>query len=341
VVVQDRHAAVGYHLVKDVYGDDEMSAMVQVLQPQGRPLDREEEFRVFLNMLAHHDQFGVLSTGEGSLALLCETVEWRRAQNAREAVRKQKRDLSLLLLLNLADIAVAMAGDLGSPTAGALSTFKVERVVADWKRVMRAIAQAEGSRAEFARLLLLQAQAPEVAIERVARLYLDACPPKEFLTTPPDRMSDDEKLRALARAEDSKRAEREAVEREAYQQMADVLKGDFLSFCTSQALLCKFDYFRKFIEALLRTLEDTGEDPKKRRHSIKLIVEILDTLVRSYRALTTGAGGAPQRVGVQMMGLTRTTEITDKILSVLVGGTTDQQALRWIAEEIGAWLFID
>ncbi|HEY3284781.1 MAG TPA: HD domain-containing protein [Armatimonadota bacterium] len=198
---RDRHPLEGYQYILNVRPDE--SVRLRELLGGG------EDYRLLCQLIRYHDLFGVVGTGEGSAAVLVDALALHSS-----SAREQKAILSLLLVLNLADISGTVP--LKSRKAGTLAT--------DWQRLCSAVDTAGGDRQKFGEILIRSEQSPAAAIERIRRLLVERAP--------------EELVPFLSRVDT----------------IADIVTTtmgtQFYDFWSDFALVCKLDYALRFIGRL-------------------------------------------------------------------------------------------
>lgn len=159
VIQKDRHPTVGYYHVTLVEHQDKDHKDSKNLESI---LDRRM-YRILCDMIRYHDLFGVVGTGEGSLAVLVDTIPYRLS-----GIEEQQTILSLLMFLNISDISGTIE----------LKSTKAGTIAGDWQRLSRMLAKSKGSREKFSRRLILSEQTANSAIERIRRLLIERAPKK-------------------------------------------------------------------------------------------------------------------------------------------------------------------
>jgi hypothetical protein len=209
---------------------------------------------------------------------------------------EQLANLSLLLCLNLSDIAGVIP--LKSPKAGTLA--------ADWLRLRGHLESAKGDRQRFSNDLVRSEQTPAQAIERIRRLLLER---------PPDTMrsafDDPDKIGEILRI---------------------TMGTQFYEFWADFALVCKMDYCLRFVIKLEAYVADNKLESDR---VIEVLIALTKELVQSYSALTKRLDGSRRRIGIEVSGWTRTPQISDSLISILISNLP--LGVGWAAEEATAW----
>jgi len=310
---RDRHPILGQHLLESI-SDDDTRKFKSIC---------DEWFFMMTQLIGHHDLFGVLCTGEASRPVLIDALRLQEAEKA----------ISCLVTLNLADIF----GTLPKMAPRIMTT-----VLNDWKFIVNLISQQEPEegivyKSSLERQILTQAQEQERTTERVKRLlvttfYMLKKIPNEEQEILAQSVTSDVVLDALKTR----------------------LGPGLRVFCNDFALVCKFDYTLRFFVDLV----EAWVDEQKRRSSLKreqkepsnlkdvdirgiaaIIVEVFERLVTNYRDLTRHREGWPRRIGIELLGLTRSKQISESVIGFLLSDRRTE-GVNWIADEATAWYFI-
>jgi hypothetical protein len=128
--------------------------------------------------------------------------------------------------------------------------------------------------------------------------------------------------------------------------LAKRLGPELTVFCSDFALLCKLDYALRFFARLTmkwieRELKNTSGETQNIGVAglADIIVEFLARLVTNYRDLTFHKDGSRRRIGIELMGLTRANDISDRIIELLLSDHRIE-GVNWAADEVTAWYFI-
>lgn len=312
---RDRHPMLGQHLLESA-SDEATRHFKDILG---------DSFSMMHQLIAHHDLFGVLCTGEASRPVLIDALRLGEA----------KRTIDCLVTLNLADIY----GALSRMTPSIMTT-----VLNDWRFVGGLILDQtpiEGIiyKSKLEKQILYQAQEQERATERIRRLVFTVV---HMLRKVPQNDRD-----ALGRIITN-------------DFVLDALKKrlgpELRVFCHDFALVCKFDYtLRFFVDLVARWVDNEKEklraielqnpnevvsvDKIDMSGIVAIIVELLVRLVTNYRDLTIQREAGRRRIGIELLGLTRSEEISERVISLLLSNRYTE-GVNWVADEATAWYFI-
>lgn len=324
VISNDHHVTRGVHLMRDV-NDSDRNAVESLF-------DNLWDKRCFWSIVAHHDIFGNLCTGEASLPALTDIIGWTAEEESEvSSGRNALAQLSFLNWFNLADSNASLIQYLNGIT-------KVEamRYLLDWQLVINYLSKSRNiKRDEFKSWTLETASRPDRTILRISRL-IASCYRKEV------EYIDYEKERNI----------RALVEEE-----LQALHGPrFERFCYRFARFCKLDYALGFFYLLMRdALHEQGlkksyaNDKKTRNYKQReekalrnmtiRTCAILDRIVAEYGHLVDRDPRSAPRLGVDMSKLTNPKETGESICGSLK--RTPAGALWWLIDEIGIWLYGD
>ncbi|UCG12862.1 MAG: HD domain-containing protein, partial [Deltaproteobacteria bacterium] len=337
---RDRHAILGRHIIEsppDPNGDEELRKFHEILGHS------DERFAEMIRLIGHHDLYGVLCTGEASRPVLIDVAGFKPDRHAWSA-------LGNLFVLNIADIY------------GTLPDFvpeKLRLMAEDWSFVSGLLPSSGDAfvyRKKFEDRIYADSQHPAYAAERIWRLLTAATLLLPVRSPEEEGLFDDE-------------AEKQRfVEKVTPGMVRDALRAELgpglASFCNDFSLVCKFDYTLRFIVRLShawvsRQLDRAAERPDKgRRKTPKvrqtgkrkadqllpselaaIVVELFVRLVNNYRDLTVHKRGWPQRIGIELMGLTRSREIEQRVIDLLLSPRR-AEGINWAADEATAWYFV-
>jgi hypothetical protein len=132
------------------------------------------------------------------------------------------------------------------------------------------------------------------------------------------------------------------------------LGARMVEFCDSFALICKFNYALRFVVKLVHSWidekaplvrrQDQIVEPKQMfdmidvRDIATLAVELFVRLTENYQDLTRPKGQHQCRIGIELLGVTRSESISKRIVSLLLDERKDL-GLNWIADEATVWYF--
>lgn len=308
VIHRDRHTMLGQHLLESI-SDDATRSFKTIL---------DGSYLMMSQLIAHHDLFGVLWTGEASRPVLVDALRLKQAEET----------INALVTLNLADIY----GALSRMTPRIMTT-----VLNDWKFIRGLIREEEPVegivyKSDLERAILKQSQEQERTTERLRRLLVTIIYMLKNLT-------DDEKT-SLARG---------VTNDVVFDALKNRLGPELRVFCFDFALVCKFDYTLRFFVDLVSAWvkkQKAARDPEginigevDIRGISAILVEILVRLVTNYRDLTRQREGWPRRIGIELLGLTRSTGISKRVIELLLSGRRTE-GVNWIADEATAWYFV-
>lgn len=283
----DRHPAIGWYLVTSMY-PAERARLRGMLNPA--------DLRTLLTIIRDHDKFGVLSTGEGSMPLLASITNLMQ-----EEVKTQKKRLTALMLVSLADMSASFP--LTSCVAGT--------VTLDWGRMIAALENAWGDRGRLLDHIVHEAQQYENTVERIRRLLMEASLDPDGQWKPID--------------------DRELV--------SDVLKTTFMNridvFCEDFALVAKLDYSLKFFRLVVQRCRERGTDsPTTIAH---ILISILKGIVDTYSGMLHSRRGRHQIIGIEFSGLTppHAPERANALIDLLL--ERPAEGLAWLLSDVPAW----
>ncbi len=226
IIDSDRHVSRGVHLMRDV-NEEDRKAFEHELMGGGF-----EDKHNFWTLLSHHDIFGCLCTGEGSLPALSQMVSWS-GDKIMEFHKSPAALVSYLVLLNTAD------GDSSLRFVSKLNglrTVEAKRYLEDWETVKNMLwddnnkMPNETTREQFRESLLSWASHPETTIERITRLITTSY----RMQVSSDLLLDESEVRKLVEDE------------------LEMLHGARLQmFCYLFARFCKIDYGRRFFDVVM------------------------------------------------------------------------------------------
>jgi hypothetical protein len=128
-----------------------------------------------------------------------------------------------------------------------------------------------------------------------------------------------------------------------------------VDFCDCFALVCKFNYALRFIQPLVTAwinekvaflrVQDSLDDPKGLLEKIDVrdiaatIVELFSRIMENYADLTWQKGQRQRRIGIELLGVTRSHTISDRIIELLL---SDRRAegINWVVDEATAWFLV-
>ena len=206
------HPRLGANIIRNL-DEKERTKMVNglALKTIDKPKSKEHRFSLLCSVIEHHDKFGVVSTGEGSLALFSDILYFRSYEKEIGGIKK---NITSVMLINLADIAaVCTAKDEVKAKATkllaeilkdrykhdpllqsaayqqlveiwqdtnsylGLNADKVINILKDWEELINAIEEESvlGNRTKLKDYLIRLDQNPYRTINRVRRLLIESC----------------------------------------------------------------------------------------------------------------------------------------------------------------------
>jgi hypothetical protein len=141
--------------------------------------------------------------------------------------------------------------------------------------------------------------------------------------------------------------------------VVDALRKRFgprlVDFCDCFALVCKLNYALRFIQPLVTAwidekvaflrVQDRLDDPKlvfeviDVREIAQTIVEIFSRIMENYESLTYHKGQRQRRIGIELLGVTRSPLILDRIIGLLLS-ERKAEGINWVVDEATAWYFV-
>ena len=320
---RDRHAILGRHIIEsppNPNADDDLRKFHRILG------DDDELFSQMIRLIGYHDLYGVLCTGEASRPVLIDVAGFKPDADAWKA-------LGYLFVLNIADIY------------GTLPDFvpsKLDMMAEDWSFVSGLLPSSGDSfiyRKVFENRIFEDSQHPAYAAERIWRLLTAALLMLPVKSSTEQGLFDTEAERQRFTDKVTPGVVRDALTAE--------LGPGLGSFCNDFALVCKFDYTLRFIVRLSHAWVSHQFDLRERRDTDQLlpselaaiVVELFVRLVNNYRDLTVHRRGWSQRIGIELMGLTRSREIEQRVIDLLLGPRR-AEGINWAADEATAWYFV-
>jgi hypothetical protein len=268
VVQRDRHPTIGfYHM------------LFSPEQPRFRAMFRTElDYWLFLHIVRNHDVFGVVSTGEGSLAALVDLIPLREMADA-----DRLGILHLFLRINLADIAGTVP----------VRINKITNLMDDLERAAAAMPSGgKGKQAHsgqgFREALLASDRSVGRAVARIQRIL--------FEPGIPDYCVDGLDI---------------TIERE----LVAIMGSNVHQFADNLAHVCKIDYLLRFVRALQ---QHAIAQSVPSRSLVNALVSLLCRVVMEYGDLTRRADGSRRRIGIAVKGWTREPNATTKLCQMLL-----------------------
>jgi hypothetical protein len=129
----------------------------------------------------------------------------------------------------------------------------------------------------------------------------------------------------------------------------------YIEFCDCFALVCKFNYALRFIQPLVTAwinekvaflrVQDRLDDPKRAfeiidvREIAATIVEIFSRIMDNYADLTWQKSQRQRRIGIELLGVTRSNLIMNRIIELLLS-ERKAEGVNWVVDEATAWYFV-
>lgn len=283
-----------------------------------RAIYGEEKFRQIQRVVAYHDRFGVVSTGEASFAILADMLDrGTTAANTKLAAR----NIFHVLVLNTIDASTYFDGRLPNE--------KLEDYLRDWHVCCGApdspLQRSNGDRAEFERLLLDMASRTEYTIDRVSRIL------KESYRGFYDRIREGQ----------SYPSDPPPIPTVNFRQLAGEALNPELGFRFNDFRL-DFAYITKLDYLLSLTQKVVHHYMLNQREMLDLAV-CLVSAVKKLQDQFSGLirrGDMRYRVGVDLSILKGTSEVQDRIAALLSGPLSGlSYGLEWLAQEATAYPF--
>lgn len=334
-IVRERHPTEGYFLLMYLFPpqNDRLADLVG---------DRKIH-ELLLSLIRDHDKFGILSTGEASLPVIADLLN-----PALKATRCYQVAIVALMLLNLADMADSAAGGLGP--------LQTSFVVEDTQLLLRHLEHTGGSWAEFTESLVAEEAQPGRVTGRIARLVDTAYKIAERMQR--DRAQQWQKRRRKPPDDLSYTYDAaywapipfpRIVNEVDKQLRVFLIGGAYSRFCEDLAHFCKFDYGLYFFGEMARQFHLASIAAGRREFPlgdfVAALVEIIKSIIDTYREFGERRDSMVPRVGVQMQALRRNANITETITGLLAQLPPNapkyaHEAISWITHEVSVWLFI-
>ncbi len=321
-IVKERHPTEGYYLLQYLFPDESKKFQLMV---------GTDAFHLLLSVIRDHDKFGIISTGEASLNVMIDLLNPAKAE-----VQFYNMAVVILMLTNLADIAVS--------APDGFSSLQAKWILADVTDLLKAIGLGEGNRLEVNwNLLKMDSNASKTTC-RIARL-VDACY---------KNAKDVQKRLHQKGIEKYDDADWENISIETITDVVDrklqvhFLGSSYQQFCSELAHYCKFDYALYFFGEVARQLNLKRLQENKNQYPIEdlvgLVIQVIKSIVATYRELIHESEVAPRRIGIQMQSLLR--DGVKETVTCFLAGTRGPSSrdvanvVSWITNEVSAWLFI-
>jgi hypothetical protein len=202
------HPRLGINILRNL-DETERTKMVDALAMENDKDSKSNEnrFSLLCSIVEHHDKFGVVSTGEGSLAIFSDILYFRSDEKSIDGIKK---NITSVMVLNLADIAAVCTANVdiqkraaelvsailinGTPVNSTdygelfkiwkdrdsflgLSCDKVTNILEDWQELINATEDRNvlGNRTKLREYLLRLDQNPDRTIKRIIRIIKECC----------------------------------------------------------------------------------------------------------------------------------------------------------------------
>jgi len=371
------HPRLGFNILR--YSDQgEQTKMIDLLaiDPKEDPKSKEHRFSIICSIVEHHDKFGVVSTGEASLAIFSDILYFRSDESEKAGIRK---NITSVMLITLADIAAVCSQNLDekdkrkaqelvfellenksldqkkacsdllaiwrkSSSYMGLTYDKVTNIMEDWKELIDAIKDSNWDRTSLRVHLIRKDQNPYRTIKRIIRLLKECCYPTGCETLLPCISETDVESNLIS------------------------IFGShqFQDFCIKFAYIAKMDYGLKFFKgivcACIRKVTNTenlikdgwlklnaaeqkrlngwsNEDKQDLINRVtKIFIKVIREIIHRYNSMFEMKLESAYRFGLQMRNLTEDANVRKNILDYLcVVNDKENIALTWIADEVTFW----
>ena len=337
---------------------------------------KDHRFSLVCSIVEHHDKFGVVSTGEASLAIFSDILYFRSDKNAEQGIKK---NITAVMLVNLADIAAVCKTDIDKKikiTAQelvykilenkttdnkgnykklldicknkdlflGLNVDKITNILDDWNDLVESTEIVDWDRTKLREYLIRLDQNPYRTIKRIIRLIKECC-----YTTNCDPL-----LISVSETD---------VESTLISFFGS---HQFQDFCLKFAYVAKMDYGLKFFKGIVcrcvrneTNTESTEKDgwlklngveqkklkswPNEKKQAIinkvsKIFIQVISEIIRRYNSMFELKLESAYRLGLQMRNLTEDAKVREDILDYLcVKDDKEHVALTWIADEVTFW----
>ena len=347
VIHRDKHPMLGQHLLESLNDNDRKQFLEIFSSINKENSSGEKSFYSMLDLVGHHDLFGTLCTGEASRTAFIEASGLRLRE-----MEDAKRIIDFIVILNMADIYGSI---------GPLPKERAEMILNDWytfeifmesanpivelfsgkadKKKQNLLKDLLVSKKDLENKLTESEQEPEKTIERIRRIVVSG-----IIYGKDTIKGDDGKEIPFNKDLRIKLADKITPDmiRSIF---VKELGPDLQSFCRDFALICKLDYTLRFITTfcdkwkLKNILSNSNNDDYHLETLIIIILDVLIRLVRCYSDLTLQKDGGKRRIGLELLDLTRSKEILDQIIALLLDKDRKSEGINWIADETTAWYY--
>jgi hypothetical protein len=347
VIHRDKHPMLGQHLLESLK-DDDRKQFLEIFSSVDKEFTSSEKcFYSMLDLVGHHDLFGTLCTGEASRTAFIEASGLRLRE-----ITDAKRIIDFIVILNMADIYGSI---------GPLPKERAEMILNDWytfeifvestnpivelfsgkadKKKQNLLKDLLVSKKDLENKLTESEQEPEKTIERIRRIVVSG-----ILYGKDKILGDDGK--EIPFFKDSRIKLADKITPDMIRSiLVKELGPELQSFCRDFALICKLDYTLRFITAfcdkwIMKNFTSISKDGDYRLETLVIIIlDVLIRLVRCYRDLTLQKDGGQRRIGLELLDLTRSKEIMDQVITLLLDKDRKSEGINWIADETTAWYY--
>jgi hypothetical protein len=403
-----KHPEIGANLLRN-FDENERLRLIPYLgsakDKKSMEKNIQNRFALLTSIVQHHDKFGVVSTGEGAPPIFSDILYFTSGKENLHAIKK---NVTAVMLLNLADIAAVNTANQGKIKSAAgiadnikklrekigsgdytsedvkneknetnkllgicmeessclgISHRKLTNVMIDWRDLIKAIDETDGSKLALKKYLLEREKTPSRAIERILRLV------EESIIT----------------AEAGTLANQEYLSQTTVEGTLLSVLGtyQFLSFCEKYATVVKLDYGLRFFQSVVcacvrkkiysdyeqrheeafkkdeennrptksadrLTEEEVAElskldDYDKNQLAKKitsLIIKVLVAVISRYSSIFDLNTQALRRFGVEMTDLSANNQVWHSLIKQLcLDDDKESFALGWMIDEVTIWSF--
>lgn len=316
-LTHSKHPTRGQYLITQL-NPAEREAVIEMLG-EGKKETGRTRFDQIEKIVAFHDRFGVLSTGEASFGILADTLE---RGLRKEDISRAKQVISHIMVLNLVDIDASVSSGLISE--------KVDAVLDDWKRACwnedSPLVQSKGDRVEFEKQLLDLSSNDAQTIARIVRLLNES-----YLRAKDNakKKSDFDKSIWPELGPDGFRPH--------VQRAIKPLQIHWDDFRMDLAYVVKIDYALYFT---IKVVESCWKEDQDADKLAGIFIKIIEKLVDQFTSLIRQSNRR-LRIGVDLSVLRDTPEVQEQIAHLLNGNTSQAElGLEWLVHEASAWPFV-
>ncbi len=309
VIHRDKHPILGQHLLESL-NDNERKRFIEIFTD-------EKYFYTMLDMVGHHDLFGTLCTGEASRTAFIEASGLRLRK-----IDDAEKIIDFIAILNMADIYGTM---------GPLPNDRMQMILDDWYSYKSMLEDLLISKKDLENKLVESEQEPEKTIERIRRIVASGI-----------LYGDENLYDKNSRLKLAQKITPDLIRNTLVKELGPELQ----SFCRDFALVCKLDYTLRFIKTLCdqwinkNIITKKNDNDYRPESLVTIILDILIRLVRCYSDLTSKRDGGSRRIGLEFIGLSRSKEISNQVIILLISDERKSEGVNWIADETTAWYYI-